>query len=210
MPFESNVDLARQSLDAQRRQARTAYGTPELHVGGDAGTSANLSRSKLVTNEERITRTWAQVRTVCDPELPYLTIEEMGMVRGVRMEHEQIVVTLTPTYSGCPATDVISEDVRTAVHAVEPEALIEVVLAPAWTTDWILPSAFDKMRRNGIAPPEGKSADRAFLTGQGKIIPCPQCSSRNTRMISAFGSTACKAHFTCKDCLEPFEHFKCI
>lgn len=163
-----------------------------------------------MTEADRITRAWTLVRTVHDPELPYLTVEEMGMVRGVRVDQGQIVVTLTPTYSGCPATDVISEDVTAAVRAVEPDARVEVVLSPAWTTDWILPSAHAKMREHGIAPPEQASADRAFLTGEGKVIPCPRCGSRDTKMVSAFGSTACKAHFTCTVCLEPFEHFKCI
>lgn len=163
-----------------------------------------------MTDADRITRAWTFVRSVHDPELPYLTVEEMGMVRGVRVDEGQIVVTLTPTYSGCPATDVISEDVTSAVRAVEPGARVEIVLSPAWTTDWILPSAHEKMREHGIAPPEQASADRAFLTGEGKIIPCPRCGSRDTKMVSAFGSTACKAHFTCTSCLEPFEHFKCI
>lgn len=163
-----------------------------------------------MTDADRITRAWTFVRSVHDPELPYLTVEEMGMVRGVRVDEGQIVVTLTPTYSGCPATDVISEDVTSAIRAVEPGARVEIVLSPAWTTDWILPSAHEKMREHGIAPPEQASADRAFLTGEGKIIPCPRCGSRDTKMVSAFGSTACKAHFTCTSCLEPFEHFKCI
>ncbi len=151
-----------------------------------------------------------KVRTVYDPELPYLTVEEMGMVRGVRIEDDCLVVSITPTYSGCPATDVIAEDVTKAILEIEPSARVEIVLSPAWTTDWLLPSAHEKMRQNGIAPPQGSSADRAFLTGGGKVLDCPHCKSNNTRMVSAFGSTACKAHFTCNECLEPFEHFKCI
>ncbi len=164
-----------------------------------------------LTDHERIDRAWRQVRGVHDPELPFLTVEEMGMVRGVRIHEEQhLLVSLTPTYSGCPATDVISEDVLAAVQAVEPDAQVEVVLSPAWTTDWILDSAKEKMRIHGIAPPEKGQADRAFLTGKGKVVPCPRCGTDNTHMVSAFGSTACKAHFSCKECLEPFEHFKCI
>ena len=151
-----------------------------------------------------------KVRTVYDPELPYLTVEEMGMVRGVRIEDDCLVVSITPTYSGCPATDVIAEDVTKAILEIEPSARVEIVLSPAWTTDWLLPSAHEKMRQNGIAPPQGSSADRAFLTGEGKVLDCPHCKSNNTRMVSAFGSTACKAHFMCNECLEPFEHFKCI
>ena len=164
----------------------------------------------MVTDQERIAQAWVQVRSVNDPELPYLTVEEMGMVRGVRVEDGQLVVTITPTYSGCPATDVIAEDITTAVQALEADARVEVVLSPAWTTDWLLPSAHEKMKANGIAPPQGKSADRAFLTGQGKVVLCPSCKSDQTTMVSAFGSTACKAHFKCNACLEPFEHFKCI
>ena len=90
-----------------------------------------------------------------DPELPYLTVEEMGMVRGIEVVDGQIVVTITPTYSGCPATDVIRDEVNRAIHALEPQARVEVSLSPAWTTDWILPSAYDKMRANGIAPLKG-------------------------------------------------------
>ena len=163
-----------------------------------------------MTSEQRIERAWTKVRTVHDPELPYLTVEEMGMVRGVRIEDDCLVVSITPTYSGCPATDVIAEDVTKAISEIEPSARVEVVLSPPWTTDWLLPSAHEKMRQNGIAPPAGTSADRAFLTGEGKVIACPHCKSKDTRMVSAFGSTACKAHYTCNECLEPFEHFKCI
>ena len=159
---------------------------------------------------ERVDRIWAQVRQVMDPELPFLSVEDMGMVRGVAIEEGRAVVFLTPTYSGCPATDAIAEDVAAALHAVEPEGEVRLVLTPAWTTDWLSEAAHAKMREHGIAPPEGRSADRAFLTGQGKVVPCPRCTSDRTTMVSAFGSTACKAHFTCNDCLEPFEHFKCI
>ena len=92
----------------------------------------------MVTDQERIAQAWVQVRSVNDPELPYLTVEEMGMVRGVRVDDGQLVVTITPTYSGCPATDVIAEDITTAVQALEADARVEVVLSPAWTTDWLL------------------------------------------------------------------------
>ena len=118
-------------MDASRRQARHPQRTPQLHVGGDASVASNLPQRNLVTNAERISRAWTQVRSVHDPELPYLTVEEMGMVRGVRIDQDQLVVTLTPTYSGCPATDVISEDITAAVQAIEPSARVEVVLSPA-------------------------------------------------------------------------------
>jgi ring-1,2-phenylacetyl-CoA epoxidase subunit PaaD len=162
------------------------------------------------STEERVNQVWDLIRQVMDPELPFLSVDDMGMIRGVRLEQDQIVVTLTPTYSGCPATDVIATDVRSALHAVEPTGRLELALSPPWTTDWISDRARHLMAQHGIAPPEGPSADRAFLTGQGKTIPCPRCKSTHTTMVSAFGSTACKAHFTCDACLEPFEHFKCI
>ena len=163
-----------------------------------------------VTTQPSINQIWEWLDAVPDPEIPVISLVDLGIIRDVAWEGETLVVTVTPTYSGCPATDVISEDVTSAVRAVEPGARVEVVLSPAWTTDWILPSAHEKMREHGIAPPEQASADRAFLTGEGKIIPCPRCGSRDTKMVSAFGSTACKAHFTCTSCLEPFDHFKCF
>ena len=151
-----------------------------------------------------------QLEDVMDPELPFLSIGEMGMLRDVFFQDDHTVIVLTPTYSGCPATDVISEDSLKAARVVDPKAQIKISMSPAWTTDWISKETREKMEANGIAPPIGQSNDRAFLTGDGKTIPCPLCKSTNTKMISAFGSTACKASFTCIDCMEPFEHFKCI
>ena len=145
-----------------------------------------------------------------DPELPFLTIGEMGMLRDVYYARDHTVIVLTPTYSGCPATDIISEDSLKAARVIDPKAEISISMSPAWTTDWISEETRAKMEENGIAPPIGSSHDRAFLTGDGKIVPCPMCKSKSTKMVSAFGSTACKASFTCLDCSEPFEHFKCI
>jgi ring-1,2-phenylacetyl-CoA epoxidase subunit PaaD len=120
------------------------------------------------------------------------------------------VVIITPTYSGCPATDVISEDCLAAARAIDPRAEVRIAMSPAWTTDWITYETRVKMAAHGIAPPVGQSHDRAFLTGDDRLIPCPTCKSAETKLVSAFGSTACKASFTCLNCLEPFEHFKCI
>ena len=157
---------------------------------------------------------WALLQAVPDPEIPVLNVVEMGIVREVVVEDQRLLIRITPTYMGCPAMDAIADDIRERLAAPAAEEMlttdVELVYAPAWTTDWILPSAHAKMREHGIAPPEQASADRAFLTGEGKVIPCPRCGSRDTKMVSAFGSTACKAHFTCTACLEPFEHFKCI
>ena len=151
-----------------------------------------------------------QLQDVMDPELPFLTISEMGMLRDVYLKDDHTVIVLTPTYSGCPATDIISEDSLKAARVVDPNAEVEISMSPAWTTDWISEETRSKMAENTIAPPIGESHDRAFLTGDGKVVPCPLCKSKNTKMVSAFGSTACKASFTCLDCMEPFEHFKCI
>tara|TARA_B100000427_G_C15491712_1_gene587947 strand:+ start:377 stop:877 length:501 start_codon:yes stop_codon:yes gene_type:complete len=151
-----------------------------------------------------------QLKDVMDPELPFLSIGEMGMLRGVYFSDGRTVIVLTPTYSGCPATDIISEDTLKAAREVDPRAEIKISMSPAWTTDWISDDTREKMEANGIAPPIGNSHDRAFLTGDDKIVPCPLCKSKRTNMMSAFGSTACKASFVCIDCKEPFEHFKCI
>ena len=164
----------------------------------------NSESHKLVEAVKR------QLQDVMDPELPFLTIGEMGMLRDVYYSDGHTIIVLTPTYSGCPATDMISEDSLKAARVVDPNAEIKISMSPAWTTDWISPQTRAKMEANGIAPPIGASHDRAFLTGDGKIVPCPLCKSKNTNMVSAFGSTACKASFTCLVCSEPFEHFKCI
>jgi ring-1,2-phenylacetyl-CoA epoxidase subunit PaaD len=148
---------------------------------------------------------------VMDPELPFLTITELGMIQGCDLDEDgTVVIKLTPTYSGCPATDAIQDDIKSALQPVEPRFRIDIVHAPAWTTDWISAEAREKMRLNGIAPPEGISADKAFLLGKSHTIPCPRCANEDTRLVSPFGSTACKAHYQCNACAEPFDHFKCF
>jgi ring-1,2-phenylacetyl-CoA epoxidase subunit PaaD len=148
---------------------------------------------------------------VMDPELPFLTITELGMIQGCDLDEDgTVVIKLTPTYSGCPATDAIQDDIKSALKPVEPRFRIDIVHAPAWTTDWISPEAREKMRMNGIAPPEGASADKAFLLGKSHTVHCPRCASEDTRLVSPFGSTACKAHYQCNACAEPFDHFKCF
>ncbi len=136
---------------------------------------------------------------VVDPEIPVLTIRDLGILRDLRMDGEVLVVTITPTYSGCPAM----RDIRDSVHGALTDAgieefRIETSLSPAWTTDWMTEEGKTKLREYGIAPP---LRDRKIL--------CPQCGSDDTRLISQFGSTACKALHQCNDCREPFDHFKC-
>ncbi len=149
---------------------------------------------------------------VCDPEIPVLTIADLGILRDVRwLDDEQTLeVVITPTYSGCPAMNTIEVNIRAALQEGGFERVrITTVLAPAWTTDWLSPEGREKLRAFGIAPPAEPTADKQALLGQPRILQCPHCGSQNTEMIAQFASTACKAMFRCLDCLEPFDYFKC-
>ena len=147
---------------------------------------------------------------VSDPEIPVLSIMDMGIVRDVEVEGKQVKVTITPTYSGCPAMDVIGDDIVRALKKQGYETKIKLVLAPAWTTDWITEEGRRKLEEYGIAAPLEASADKKALLGEKKMVTCTNCGSKNTVMVSQFGSTACKALFKCEDCLEPFDYFKCL
>jgi ring-1,2-phenylacetyl-CoA epoxidase subunit PaaD len=146
---------------------------------------------------------------VADPEIPVLSITDLGIVREVEVG-ERVTVALSPTYSGCPATEVIEQSVLDALrdHGVE-DVEIKRVLSPPWTTDWISDEGRDKLRRYGIAPPEEGVGKRALLRGERRVA-CPRCGAIATELVSEFGSTACKASYRCSECLEPFEYFKCI
>jgi len=146
--------------------------------------------------------------SVDDPELPYVTIGDLGMVRAVERHDDRIMVTLTPTYTGCPATEEILADVRSALAAAHVEAEVEMVMSPAWTTDWITDSGREKLRAAGIAPP-APAGDRPAVM-LDLPVECPCCKSRRTRRLSDFGSTACKALYRCEACREPFETFKAL
>ena len=146
---------------------------------------------------------------VADPEIPVLTITDLGIVRGVRVD-EGVTVALTPTYSGCPATEVIEQSVVDALGRQGVEGVrIERVLSPPWTTDWISDEGRAKLKAYGIAPPAEGGSKRELLQGRRQIA-CPRCESVDTALVSEFGSTACKASYKCNACLEPFEYFKCI
>ena len=147
---------------------------------------------------------------VSDPEIPVLSILEMGVVRSAILEDDHVQVKITPTYSGCPAMDVIGDDIKRALKREGYTAKVELVLSPAWTTDWITPKGRSALENYGIAAPLGAEADKAVLLEGKRLVTCPQCGSTNTRMVSQFGSTACKAQFQCDDCLEPFDYFKCL
>lgn len=153
---------------------------------------------------------WQILQCVEDPEIPYLNVVEMGIVREVKVNNG-IEVVITPTYSGCPAMKTIEEDIQEALaESGFHEAIVKTVLSPAWTTDWMTDDALSKLRMNGIAPPERGASDKGLLMGKIREIACPRCFSKETTMISQFGSTACKALYKCQECLEPFDHFKCI
>lgn len=150
------------------------------------------------------------LETVSDPEIPVLSIVEMGVVRSAELINGIVEVEITPTYSGCPAMDVIGDDINAAFNKAGYKAKVELILSPAWTTDWITPKGRLALEKYGIASPLSAEADKEALLGNKKLVKCPQCGSLNTKLISQFGSTACKAFFQCEECLEPFDYFKCL
>ena len=162
---------------------------------------------------------WDWLAQVPDPEIPVISLTDLGIIRDVAWQGDTLVVTVTPTYSGCPATGVINLDIETALRAAGIEKLeLKRQLSPPWTTDWITPNGREKLRAYGIAPPidgtaaDGRLAGRiARLAGTSNlVIACPRCGSNATEKVSQFGSTPCKASYRCTDCLEPFDYFKCI
>ena len=172
-----------------------------------------VERSANLVDAETIDRAWQALAGVPDPEIPIVSIVELGIVRAIRVEDARLVIEVTPTYSGCPATETIMNDIRDALaERGIANARIETRLAPAWTTDRIAPEAKRRLREFGIAPPH-VTAPRIDVTGISPLrrlvaIGCPRCASMRTRLVSQFGSTACKAHYRCDDCLEPFDYFK--
>jgi ring-1,2-phenylacetyl-CoA epoxidase subunit PaaD len=147
-----------------------------------------------------------------DPEIPVISIIELGVIREIEViDQTTIQLKITPTYSGCPAMQQIEDDVRKKLteHGFTTIA-IKTIFSPPWTTDWITPDAKEKLRKYGIAPPEHSTEDKNWLTGKHSVVQCPRCKSQSTKLISQFGSTACKALYQCQDCLEPFDYFKCI
>jgi ring-1,2-phenylacetyl-CoA epoxidase subunit PaaD len=149
--------------------------------------------------------------SVSDPEIPVLSIMDMGIVREIKIKEEEIEVLITPTYTGCPAMDMIAMQIRLALlengfHNIK----VTSILSPAWTTDWMTESAKQKLKTYGIAPPNPKQqVSVQQLFAEGEAVQCPHCDSYLTQRISEFGSTACKALYQCKDCKEPFDYFKC-
>ncbi len=155
---------------------------------------------------------FALLSEIPDPEIPVISIIELGVIRNVEIINDTTIsLKITPTYSGCPAMKQIEDDVRKKLSENRFTTIeIKTIFSPPWTTDWITPEAKEKLRKYGIAPPENSTEDKSWLTGKEKKIACPRCKSINTKLISQFGSTACKALYQCQDCLEPFDYFKCI
>ena len=144
--------------------------------------------------------------SVCDPEIPVLTLQDLGVLRDISVDGDEIKVTITPTYAGCPAMDTMRADIETTLAQAGIEHVtVQQSLSPAWTTDWMSENGREKLRAYGIAPPVNTTCGQATGT-----IECPQCGSSDVKRISEFGSTACKALYQCQDCREPFDYFKCI
>jgi ring-1,2-phenylacetyl-CoA epoxidase subunit PaaD len=166
------------------------------------------------TGDPTLTAAWQLLAGIPDPEIPVISIVELGIVRGLRRDGNALIVTVTPTYSGCPATAVIESDILKALTASgEFQCRVETQLAPAWTTDWIVPEARERLRAYGIVPPGERAAiQRVDVSGLRRrpavAIACPRCGSTHTTELSRFGSTPCKAQYRCEECREPFDYFK--
>ena len=155
---------------------------------------------------------WEFLSEIPDPEIPVISISELGVLRKVEVSENKVIISITPTYSGCPAMKLFEDDIKLKLldHKIS-NFEIKTILTPAWTTDWITDEALKKLKKFGISPPIKGTEDKGILFGSSvKKVKCPRCDSANTKLISQFGSTACKAHYQCENCLEPFDYFKCI
>jgi ring-1,2-phenylacetyl-CoA epoxidase subunit PaaD len=160
------------------------------------------------SKEEIKKRIWEILYSVNDPEIPVLSVIDLGIIRDIKIQDKTVEVLITPTYSGCPAMDFIGMNIRKVLVENGFEKIkITHQLSPAWTTDWMTEDAKEKLKSYGIAPPSSKTFDKNYL--QNLSVACPHCHSINTKLISQFGSTACKAIYQCNDCREPFDYFKC-
>lgn len=151
---------------------------------------------------------WERLALIPDPEIPVISILELGVVRNVRYDGKLLELDITPTYTGCPAMQLFVAEIKAAMHDQGLDQVkINTVYSPAWTTDWLTAEAKEKLRRYGIAPPV-INADSGDPFAEPPSVPCPRCDSDHTRLVSQFGATACKSLYTCLDCKEPFEYFK--
>jgi len=154
---------------------------------------------------------WKLLEQVPDPEIPVLSVIDLGVVRKIEKQQDKITITITPTYSGCPAMNQFEDDIIAHLKSNGySNVIIKTTYTPAWTTDWLTDNAKKKLEEYGIAPPLEKTTDKRFILNQSPMVRCPQCKSTNTKMISQFGSTACKSLYQCNECKEPFDYFKCL
>jgi ring-1,2-phenylacetyl-CoA epoxidase subunit PaaD len=157
-----------------------------------------------------VQQVWTWLEEVPDPEIPVLSVVDLGIVRGVAMKPDGVAIEVSPTYSGCPATEVIEMSIATHLKSRGVgEVTLTRVLSPPWTTAWLSEEGREKLRAYGIAPPQD-AADKRSLLGESRAIACPRCNATSTTLVSEFGSTPCKASYKCDECYEPFEYFKCI
>jgi ring-1,2-phenylacetyl-CoA epoxidase subunit PaaD len=150
------------------------------------------------------------LESVKDPEIPVLNVVDLGVIRDVEVHGKEITIKLTPTYSGCPAMDVIGDDLERAFEKAGYTTHVQLIMSPPWTTDWITDRGRKALEKYGIAAPLDESADKDVLLNEKRLVKCTNCGSTNTKLVSQFGSTACKAMFQCDDCQEPFDYFKCL
>ena len=161
----------------------------------------------LLSDADLRQRAWNAAAGVVDPEIPVLTIADLGVLREVIVSNGDVEVAITPTYSGCPAMNMIQLDIETTLARAGLNSRIHTSLSPAWTTDWLTDAARRKLAAYGIAPPEHSTSRRALFAEARPV--CPRCNSTDTELISEFGSTACKSLHRCRSCREPFDAFKC-
>lgn len=165
----------------------------------------------MLTMRPTIAQVWQWLDAVPDPEIPVISLTDLGIIRDVAWRGDTLVVTITPTYSGCPATSIINFDIEQALRDNGVEKLeLQRQLSPAWTTDWLSKNGREKLQKYGIAPPVIGTAACGSQKLRSPVVICPRCNSEKTERISQFGSTPCKAHYRCTECLEPFDYFKCI
>lgn len=165
----------------------------------------------VIATDTEIKKIWQLLETVTDPEIPVLTVTDLGIVRDVKINEDSVEIIITPTYTGCPAMDMISMNIRLVLAENNYQNIrVTSVLSPAWTTDWMTEEGKKKLKEYGIAPPNPRQqVCNEKLFAADEAVQCPHCSSYHTHRISEFGSTACKALYQCDDCKEPFDYFKC-
>ena len=159
--------------------------------------------------EKGTEKAWDVLKDLTDPELPFLTLDDLGVIREIKRNDKNHVVTIAPTYIGCPAISVIEEKIASELKKIGISPIIEKSFSPPWSSDWISENGRKKMEEFGISPPHPKDVEN-FSHSPAKAVKCPQCTSYKTEKVSEFGSTACKSLYRCLDCKEPFDHFKCV